>query len=133
MEAEVHVRCRKSDYALCKEVCDQAAEEYKRLMKKEVNYFHNREVPITLILDDNRWLPEFDDKEGAVDSCMGGLVLHAKKGRIVCSNTLDSRLQLVYQEAIPEIRANLFTSIVKNTPHEHNLKNGVAEEKKPHH
>ncbi len=44
---------------------------------------------------------------------MGGIVLHTRKGRIVCSNTIDERLQLVYQEAIPEIRAMLFPSLIK--------------------
>lgn len=44
---------------------------------------------------------------------MGGIVLHTRKGRIVCSNTIDERLQLVYQEAIPEIRALLFPSLIK--------------------
>lgn len=46
---------------------------------------------------------------------MGGIVLHTRKGRIVCSNTIDERLQLVYQEAIPEIRAMLFPSLIKKT------------------
>jgi vacuolar-type H+-ATPase subunit E/Vma4 len=66
-------------------------------------------VPCKVILDDKH-LPEFDDNEGA-DSCMGGIILHCKKGRIVCSNTLDDRLTLVYQEGIPEIRRLLFPSM----------------------
>ena len=45
---------------------------------------------------------------------MGGIVLHTRKGRIVCSNTIDERLQLVYSEAIPEIRALLFPILIKN-------------------
>ena len=44
---------------------------------------------------------------------MGGFMCHAKKGRIVCSNTLDDRLQLCYQEAIPDIRRLLFPSFKK--------------------
>ena len=49
---------------------------------------------------------------------MGGIVLHTRKGRIVCSNTIDERLQLVYQEAIPDIRAMLFPSLIKKSePH----------------
>lgn len=49
---------------------------------------------------------------------MGGIVLHTRKGRIVCSNTIDERLQLVYSEAIPEIRALLFPSLIKKPePH----------------
>jgi len=44
-----------------------------------------------LVIDNNKFLPEYDETEGA-ESCMGGIVLHAKKGRIVCSNTIDERL-----------------------------------------
>jgi hypothetical protein len=39
--------------------------------------------------------------------------MHARRGRIVCSNTLDERLQLVYGEAIPEIREKLFPCFAK--------------------
>lgn len=95
MEAEVHVRCRKSDLAMVQTVVDQAADEYKKLMKKEVKLFKDRDVPLKLILDNDRFLPEYDENEGA-ESCLGGVVLHAKKGKIVCSNTLDDRLSLVY-------------------------------------
>jgi len=47
---------------------------------------------------------------------MGGILMHAKKGRIVCSNTLDDRLQLCYGEAIPDIRRTLFPSFKKKEP-----------------
>jgi hypothetical protein len=33
MEAEVHVRCRKSDFNLILEVAAAAADEYKKLLK----------------------------------------------------------------------------------------------------
>jgi vacuolar-type H+-ATPase subunit E/Vma4 len=74
---------------------DQAGDEYKKLMKKEVQIFKDRDVPLKLTLDTDRFLPEYDDNEGA-ESCLGGVILHAKKGKIVCSNTLDDRLSLVY-------------------------------------
>ena len=64
-------------------------------MKREVKLFHDRDVPLKLIVETNKFLPEFDETEGA-DSCMGGIMLHARRGRIVCKNTLDERLQLVY-------------------------------------
>lgn len=112
MEAEVHVRCRQSDYQLVKSVVGQAEAEYKALMKKEVKHFKDREVPLNLILDDNKFLPEYNENQRE-NSCLGGLILHTRKGRIVCSNTLDDRLQLVYQEAIPEVRSTLFPSFVK--------------------
>ena len=67
-----------------------------------------------MILDNNKFLPEFNEKsENPTESCMGGILMHARQGRIVCSNTLDERLQLVYQEAIPQIREQLFPCLVK--------------------
>jgi len=89
-----------------------AADEYKALMKSEVKFFNDKDVPCNLIIETIKFLSEYDDTEGA-ESCMGGIVLHARKGRIVCSNTLDERLQLVVQEAIPEIRSMLFPCFAK--------------------
>lgn len=109
MEAEVQVRCRKSDVVLVKDIIPPAIEEYKAIMKREVKVFKDREVPCVVKIDETRYLPEFDQNE-ATDSCMGGLLLHTRKGRIVCSNTLDERLTLCYQEAIPDIRRLLFPS-----------------------
>jgi vacuolar-type H+-ATPase subunit E/Vma4 len=91
MEAEVHIRCRKSDFELILEVAAAASEEYKKLLKQEVRLFRDRDVPLKLIVDKDRFLPEYDPTEGA-ESCMGGILLHAKKGRIVCANTIDERL-----------------------------------------
>lgn len=91
MEGEVVLKCRKSDLELVKQVSDAAAEDYKALMKREVKYFNDREVPLKIIIEDKRFLAEYNANEGS-DSCMGGIVLHARRGRIVCSNTLDERL-----------------------------------------
>ena len=95
-------------------------------MKQEVNFFKDKEVPIKIVIQNTRFLAEYDDTEGA-ESCMGGIVLHARKGRIVCSNTIDERLQLVYQEAIPEIRRMLFPCFAKKPVDE------AAEHVKPAH
>ena len=91
---------------------DAAANDYKSMMAKEVLAFKGKDVPLKLVLDEQRKLPEFSGAPGT-DSCMGGIVMHAKKGRIVCSNTLDERLLLCYEEAIPDIRRILFPSFKK--------------------
>ena len=51
MEPEVNIRCRKSDVALVEKILDEAADEYKKLMKSEVKGFKKRDVPLTLVLD----------------------------------------------------------------------------------
>ena len=95
MEAEVAVRCRKEDEGMVKAVIEDAAKEYKVLMKKEVKFFFDKEVPCNAYHDDSAYLPTYNEQEGA-DSCMGGVLLHSRKGRIVCSNLLDERLNLCY-------------------------------------
>ena len=106
------MRCRKEDEGLVSDIIGEAVEEYKALMKKEVKMFANREVPCNVKIDTSRYLPPYNEQEGA-ESCMGGILLHTRKGRIVCSNTLDERLSLVYQEAIPDVRKTLFPSFRK--------------------
>lgn len=60
MEAEVSVRCRKSDEKIVLEVVDEAIEEYKKIMKQEVKAFKDREVPAKINLDRSKFLPEYD-------------------------------------------------------------------------
>jgi vacuolar-type H+-ATPase subunit E/Vma4 len=86
--------------------------EYQQMMAKEVRYLKGREPPCKLIVDTDAFLPEYDENEAA-DSCIGGIMMHSKKGRIVCSNTFDDRLALCYQEAIPDIRRTLFPSFAR--------------------
>ncbi len=109
MEAEVSVRCRKSDENLVLSVIESAIDEYKEIIQREVKRFQGKDVPCKVTIDKNKYLPEYNEKEGG-ESCMGGLVIHCRRGRIVCSNTLDERLQLCYQEAIPDVRRILFPS-----------------------
>ncbi len=87
----MHIRCRQSDLKIVLEVSAEATKEYKQLMKREVKLFKDKEVPLKLVIDQDKFLPEFDETEGG-ESCMGGVLLHARKGRIVCSNTIDERL-----------------------------------------
>jgi len=39
----------------------------------------------------------------------GGVYLSALEDRILCDNTLETRLHLVFDAALPKIRASLFT------------------------
>lgn len=42
------------------------------------------------------------------DSELGGIILTSFKGKIVCNNTLRARLDYAIQQALPEVRKNLF-------------------------
>jgi hypothetical protein len=63
MEAEVVVRCRKSDEKLVQEIIEPAIEEYKSIMKREVKVFQNRDVPCKVTIDKARSLAEYDANE----------------------------------------------------------------------
>jgi len=63
MEPEVTVRCRKSDIALVESVFESAIEDYKAVMKKEVKHFHDKDVPIKILMDKAKYLPEYDENE----------------------------------------------------------------------
>ena len=58
---------------------------------------------------DTRFLESIDDNE--TTGCIGGFKVFAKKGRIVVSQTLDDRIELCFQAAIPDIRHGLFPSM----------------------
>ena len=110
MESNVRIMCRESDEDIVKDVLEEAAQEYKTLMKEQVLALRGQEPPCNLEIDPKKYLPEYNPSN-PMNSCSGGIKLHARKGRIVCSNTLDDRLQLVYQEAIPQIRKLLFPNL----------------------
>lgn len=38
----------------------------------------------------------------------GGVVLASRDGKIVCENTLDARLQVVFRKKLPEVSNTLF-------------------------
>lgn len=44
---------------------------------------------------------------------LGGIVLSCYDGRIVCSNTIDSRINFAFQEMLPEIREGLYPDPVR--------------------
>ena len=73
--------------------------------------FPPAEMNVLLLYDLNpHWTPS--EKEG-VAGTIGGMKLYAKKGRIVCSQTIDDRIDLCFQAAIPAIRYMLFPSMRK--------------------
>ena len=70
------------------------------------------EIPCTLTVD-TTYLESVEDNE--VSGIIGGFKIYAKKGRIVCSQTIDDRIDLCFQAAIPAIRHMLFPSMRRPT------------------
>lgn len=98
-EDAITVICREEDIDAVKSVTEEAAAEYVELMKVEA------EVDKTPIIN-----VEEDPAKCLPASCPGGVAVSAAHGRIVCDNTLSSRLTVIYQELLPKIRGLLFPS-----------------------
>lgn len=88
-ENHVTIRVRQVDLPLVESLLDSVQNAYKQITKKDV----------TIKVDQDNFLPS--------DSC-GGVDLFAAKGRIKVSNTLETRLELIAQQLIPDIRSALF-------------------------
>ncbi|XP_047511354.1 V-type proton ATPase subunit E [Pieris napi] len=89
VEPAVTIRVRQADKALVESLFAKAQQDYKEKIKKDVQ----------LKLDADNFL--------SPDTC-GGIELIAAKGRIKISNTLESRMELIAQQLLPEIRTALF-------------------------
>jgi len=89
MDEEVTIRCRQSDVSLVKEVVSQATSIYGEKTSRKVN----------VEIDTSNYLPE----TGA-----GGIIATTMYGRIICNNTLESRLDLLSEQILPQIRVMLF-------------------------
>merc|ERR1711998_254811 len=59
-------------------------------------------------LDTSSYLPAGPRAGFEGETCCGGVVVSDVSGRISVANTLDSRLNIVYQQKLPDIRKTLF-------------------------
>uniref|UniRef100_T1D737 V-type proton ATPase subunit E 1-like protein n=1 Tax=Crotalus horridus TaxID=35024 RepID=T1D737_CROHD len=89
LEARMSVRCRKQDLPLVKNAVQKSIPMYKNSTKKDVD----------VQIDQNNFLPE---------DIAGGVEIYNNDGKIKVSNTLESRLDLIAQQMMPEIRTALF-------------------------
>uniref|UniRef100_U5EVT3 V-type proton ATPase subunit E n=1 Tax=Corethrella appendiculata TaxID=1370023 RepID=U5EVT3_9DIPT len=89
MEPTVYVKGKQSDANLIQSVLPQAVDAYKKASGKDV----------TIQLETETFLPA---------DVTGGIELYALNSRIRVSNTLESRLDLIAQQLLPEIRNALF-------------------------
>ncbi|XP_046838044.1 V-type proton ATPase subunit E [Vespa crabro] len=90
-ESHVFIRIRQVDLPIVESLLDSIQQEYKQATKKDA----------VLKIDQETFLP--------AESC-GGVELLTSKGRIKINNTLESRLELIAQQLVPEIRSALFGS-----------------------
>ncbi|KAG6640351.1 V-type proton ATPase subunit E2 [Carya illinoinensis] len=100
-EPAVLLRCREVDRKLVESVLEEAKQEYAGKAKVKAP---------KVTVDNQVYLPP-PPTPSAMDShepfCSGGVVLASQDGKIVCENTLDARLDVVFRQKLPEIRKRL--------------------------
>ncbi|CAL8355488.1 unnamed protein product [Lota lota] len=89
LEPKVTVRCRQKDVEMVQAAIDRDIIVYKDTVKSN----------IVVRIDQNRFLSS--------DIC-GGVELYNDNGKIKVANTLESRLDLMAQQMMPEVRKSLF-------------------------
>ncbi|KAI4303439.1 hypothetical protein MLD38_039070 [Melastoma candidum] len=68
--------------------------------------------PLDIMGDNHKFLPPAPSHQDAPGTfCAGGVVLASRVGKIVCENTLDACLDVVFRKKIPEIHPSSQISI----------------------
>jgi len=102
-ENKIILQCRKEDVAIVKAQIDGAVKLYQEFIKTNTGIVPKCQVDLS-----NEFLAPAPVKGRKQVSCSGGVVLSSRNGTIVCRNTLDSRLELCFDNLIPQVRALLF-------------------------
>jgi len=98
-EAKLQIVCRRQDLGLVKDVLPGAVAEYTQKTSKQCDVTINSTDPLP---------PGPEEANGSNDFCSGGVILSTLDGRIICANTLDARLSMVFDQKLPEIRNILY-------------------------
>lgn len=117
MEGTIYIRCREADKSMIESITNDAVKQYREMIVSQVVRFKGKnaeDIPCNIIFD-TKYLESIEDNENT--GCLGGFKLFAKKGRIVCSQTIDDRIDLCFQAAIPAIRYMLFPSMRSANAH----------------
>jgi len=89
LEAHVIVRCRQADVPLVEDILPACVQTVKEKTDKDVQI-------------------KIDQENYLAANSGGGIEALAQKGRIKISNTLETRLDMIARQMIPEIRTSLF-------------------------
>jgi len=91
-EKQVTVQCRREDADLVQRILPGALQAAKEQAMEETG-------------EDLEMTAQFDPKPAR---CSGGVLVKARRGRVVCDNTLDARLKIILKTELPYVRESLF-------------------------
>ncbi len=101
LEPELLIKCRKEDQDMVKNLLPECEKEFSEIMERETTESDTKYATKLRLLEGDFLTLE----EGG--EC-GGVVLYTVNRKIVCPNTLKSRLDLCFEELLPQIRRMLF-------------------------
>uniref|UniRef100_A0A8P4GRB0 ATPase H+ transporting V1 subunit E1a n=1 Tax=Dicentrarchus labrax TaxID=13489 RepID=A0A8P4GRB0_DICLA len=110
LEPKVTVRCRQQDRralqaSLVAFIMDDSV-FYKCFIARQAAV--NTNIPIYKEAVKSNIVVTIDQKRFLPSEICGGVEVYNDNGKIKVSNTLESRIELIAQQMMPEIRANLF-------------------------
>ena len=82
---------------MAKSVFPSCSKQFTEIMEKETG--KNMDSNLTLSVF------ELEDTNKKI---IGGVFLRSSDGVIVCDNSIDSRVRLIFEQLLPQIRASLF-------------------------
>ena len=97
MENNVEIKCRKQDLDMVRALIPEVEQEFREKVKAECK----QDIPCKITLNE-------EDLKKSKKHCIGGALASTLFGRIECSNSLQDRIELVFQEFLPAIRKGLF-------------------------
>lgn len=97
MERNVTIELKAEHAQIAKSVFSNCSRRFNEIMQNETGKS----------MDSNLTLSVFE-LEDANKKIIGGVFLRSSDGVIVCDNSIDSRVRLIFEQLLPQIRASLF-------------------------
>ena len=98
LEDELEIKVREDEVSLVQGLVQECQREYTAIMKRETT----RDYACELHIIEDSFLTDENGRR------CGGVILYAHNRRIVCSNTLEDRLNQIFESQLPMIRNGLF-------------------------
>ncbi len=101
LENEIWIVCRKEDKGYVDDVISDSRKAYREFLKENLG----KDFDVSYTVVSEKYLEESD---------VGGVVLYTNKYKTVYNNSLRARLDLAFENSIPDVRKIMFTSLCKN-------------------
>ena len=111
-ERKATIVCRAEDLSLVKQVVGAAKSKFEEEAKNSgLIYMQDVAQGIDVAVHESTFLAPAPVAGSGKKSCCGGVVVLNANNTISCDNTLDARLNIAFEEQLPEIRKRVFGDV----------------------